>query len=84
MKRQEVDIQLTEQQLTANALTTFVQKATSFASDVRLGKEDKLVDAKSVLGVLTLALKTGDHVVIETEGSDEETAVAALVAYFQA
>ncbi len=77
----EVQVKLEDHQLTAAMITSFVQQATSFSSAIRIGKNTKMIDGKSVLGVLTLGIKNGDHIVLEADGQDEEQAMEKLIAF---
>ena len=83
MISKEVAVNLQDHELTAAMITSFVQQATGFASSVRIGKNGKSVDGKSVLGVLTLGIKGGDQVVLEAEGTDEEQALEKLAGFFR-
>lgn len=60
-----------------------VQTASKFRSDVWLIKDGNQVNAKSMLGVMTLAAEMGSIVIIRADGSDEEKAVEALVKVFE-
>lgn len=66
--------------LHARAASRLVNCAAAFASEVRLVRGTRSVNAKSIMGVLTLAAATGAELVIEAEGPDEEAAVEALAA----
>ncbi|CAH0120395.1 MULTISPECIES: HPr family phosphocarrier protein [unclassified Paenibacillus] len=58
--------------------TEFVDCASAFASKISLVKDGISVDAKSMVGVISLAIACGEEIVIEAEGPDEEEALAAL------
>lgn len=60
-----------------------VQTASKFRAEVSLIKEGNLVNAKSMLGVMTLAAEMGSVVTIRADGPDEEKAVEALVRVFE-
>jgi phosphotransferase system HPr (HPr) family protein len=67
--------------LHARPAAVFVQEANAFQSDIQLrnaSKESEWVDAKSILGVLTLGVEQGHEVEIKIEGEDEEEASIAL------
>ena len=66
--------------LYARPATFFIQKANEFRSTVMVEKEDRKVNAKSLLGVLSLGLVKGSTISISAEGPDEEEAVNALCA----
>ena len=66
--------------LHARAASKLVNAAAGFDSEIRLVRDDRRVNAKSIMGVLMLAAPVGTELVIECEGSDEGEALAALVA----
>ena len=66
--------------LHARAATRLVNCASGFSADVRLVRGARSVNAKSIMGVLTLAAATGAELVIEAEGPDENAAVEAIAA----
>ncbi len=61
----------------------FVQEANRFASDVFLEKNGKKVNAKSIMGLMSLAVSTGTEVTLIAEGDDEKEALEKLSAYVQ-
>ena len=65
--------------LHARPATFFIQKANEFKSTVWVEKEERRVNAKSLLGVLSLGIVGGTKIRIMFDGSDEEAALAALV-----
>ena len=58
--------------------TYFVQKANEFESSISVGCGNRKMNAKSLLGIMSLGIVTGATVTLVAEGADEETAVAAL------
>lgn len=56
----------------------FVRTANRFSSDVQVGKDDRLVDGKSILSILTLAAEQGSELRIVASGEDASKAVDAL------
>ena len=58
--------------------TYFIQKANDFRSSIWIEAEERKINAKSLLGVLSMAIVTGTEVTISAEGSDEEEAVRTL------
>ena len=66
--------------LHARPATFFIQKANEFKSSIWLEKEERRVNAKSLLGVLSLGITGGTDIRIIAGGVDEEQAVNALVA----
>ncbi|MGP4078840.1 HPr family phosphocarrier protein [Pseudalkalibacillus sp. R45] len=67
--------------LQARPAALFVQEANRFASDVFLEKDGKKVNAKSIMGIMSLAVGSGSKVTIVTDGRDEEEALNALGRY---
>ena len=65
--------------LHARPATFFIQKANEFKSGIWVEKEDRRVNAKSLLGVLSLGIVKGTTITLIADGSDEKEAVAALV-----
>jgi len=68
--------------LHARAAAKLVHTANTFISEVFIGSDDEEVNAKSILGLLTLAASKGKSVTVRADGSDEEEAVRALVELF--
>ena len=66
--------------LHARAASKLVSTAAEFQSSVHLKRDDRQVNAKSIMGVLMLAAPVGTGLEIECEGVDEDEALAALVA----
>lgn len=65
--------------LHARPATFFIQKANEFKSSVWVEKEERRVNAKSLLGVLSLGIIGGTTIKIIADGSDEQLTVEALV-----
>ncbi len=65
--------------LHARPATFFVQKANSYKSSIWVEKEDCRVNAKSLLGVLSLGISQGSAITIIADGADEADAIAGLV-----
>ena len=63
--------------------TYFVQKANEFESSIWLISGDRKMNAKSLLGIMSLSIVTGDTVTLSAQGSDAEAAVNALEALLQ-
>ena len=66
--------------LHARPATFFIQKANEFKSSIWVEKEERRVNAKSLLGVLSLGIVKGTAITIIADGSDEEEAIATLSA----
>ncbi len=65
--------------LHARPATFFIQKANEFKSSIWVEKEDRRVNAKSLLGVLSLGIVGGTSIRIIADGSDEQQAVEGLI-----
>ena len=66
--------------LHARPATFFIQKANEFKSSIWVEKQERRVNAKSLLGVLSLGIMGGTDIRIIADGSDEKEAVEGLVA----
>ena len=66
--------------LHARPATFFIQKANEFKSSIWVEKEERRVNAKSLLGVLSLGIVGGTSIRIIADGADEEQAVEGLIA----
>jgi phosphocarrier protein len=66
--------------LHARASAKLTKLAGGFDCEVHMSRNGRRVNAKSIMGVMMLAAGLGTEVVVETEGADEETAMAALTA----
>ena len=74
------EVQVTNQVgLYARPATFFIQKANEFKSTILVEKEERRVNAKSLLGVLSLGIMGGTKIRIIAGGADEEEAVEGLV-----
>lgn len=65
--------------LHARPATFFVQKANSYKSSIWVEKEDCRVNAKSLLGVLSLGISKGTEITLIADGADEANAVEGLI-----
>ena len=65
--------------LHARPATFFIQKSNEFKSSIWVEKDERRVNAKSLLGVLSLGIVGGTDITIIADGIDEEEAVNALV-----
>lgn len=65
--------------LHARPATFFIQKANEFRCGIWVEKDERRVNAKSLLGVLSLGIIKGTKINIIADGADEEDAVSALV-----
>lgn len=63
--------------------TYFVQKANEFSSSIWVESDNRKMNAKSLLGIMSLGIVTGATVTLSAMGPDEEAAVTALEALLQ-
>jgi phosphocarrier protein len=66
--------------LHARAAARFVHTASRFRCRVTAGRDGRVMDGKSILGILLLAASKGTAIEVTAEGPEEEMAMAALVA----
>lgn len=64
--------------LHARPAAHFVQEANKFVSDIYIIKENKKVNAKSIMGVMSLAVSRNTEIIIQADGADEDQAVKVL------
>ena len=64
--------------LHANPASLFIRKANSYKSSIWVEKDDCRVNAKSLLGVLSLGISKGTNITLIADGSDEEEAIRGL------
>lgn len=69
--------------LHARPATFFIQKANEFKSSIWIEKEERRVNAKSLLGILSLGIVGGTAIRIIADGADEEAAVNGLIELVQ-
>lgn len=67
--------------LEARPVAMLVQVASQFGSSIHVEYDNKRVNAKSIMGMMTLALHEGDEVSIVAEGEDEEAAITKIEEY---
>lgn len=60
--------------------TYFIQKANEFRASIWVEADDRKINAKSLLGVLSMGITTGTEITLVAEGADEEAAVKSLSA----
>ena len=67
----------------ARAAARFVHVAAQFQAQVRVTRDSREMDGKSIMGILLLAAARGSAITISAEGSDERDAVEALATLVQ-
>lgn len=64
--------------LHARPAASFVKMASGFASEIKLVKNEKNINGKSIMGVMAAAIAKGDEILLIANGPDEVEALAAL------
>lgn len=80
MAEQQVEVKL-QSGLQARQAALFVQESNRYIADVFLEKDDKKVNAKSIMGIMSLAISKGATITLSAEGSDEAEAVESLAKF---
>jgi catabolite repression HPr-like protein len=80
MVEKKVTVQL-KSGLQARPAALFVQEANRFTSEVFVEKEGKKVNAKSIMGIMSLAVGSGSELVLAVDGPDENEAIEALAEF---
>lgn len=65
----------------ARPVAVLVQIANQYECKVYLDSRDKSINAKSIMGVMSMAIKNGDEITISTSGTDEEAALNHIAGY---
>lgn len=58
----------------ARPASMLVKLASAFSSEITIAKEDKRVDAKRIMGVMSLGIKQNQELIIQIQGEDEDLA----------
>lgn len=77
MIQKSIQIKL-ETGLEARPVAMLVQVASQFESTVYINADDRKVNAKSIMGMMSLGLASGEKVTVVAEGNDESTAVEEI------
>lgn len=72
-----------KQGLHARPAAVFVQSAKGFQSQIKLSKNDKIVNGKSILSILALGAEQGDQVILQADGNDAKPAVSKLASLLE-
>ncbi len=70
--------------LEARPIALLVQVASRYESKITIQSGDKTVNAKSIMGMMTMGLAAGEDVTVNAEGADEATAIAEIEKYLNA
>ncbi len=80
--KKEVAVRISEE-FGATPIAHLVQLATGYDSCIYIESDSKKVNAKSIMGMMSLVLTEGQTVTIVAEGSDEEEAIAGIEDFFK-
>lgn len=80
MITKKIQIQL-QNGLEARPVAVLVQVASQYNSSIYVECDDRKVNAKSIMGMMTLGLTAGEEVVVSANGDDEQTAMDDMVKY---
>ncbi len=83
MREKEIEIGL-ETGLEARPVALLVQVASQFESDIYIESGNKRVNAKSIMGMMSLGLDNGEKVKVTTNGDDENTAMEGIEKFLRA
>jgi catabolite repression HPr-like protein len=77
MKAKTIRISL-KKGLEASPIALLVQEASKYESRIYLEAAQKKVNAKSIMGMMSLGLDTGDELTVTADGEDEDAAIAGI------
>ena len=80
MIKKTITVQLSSG-LEARPVAMLVQVASQYDSRIQIECGEKRVNAKSIMGMMTLGLNAGETITISADGPDEEAAIAGIEAY---
>ena len=80
MVRKTITVQLTAG-LEARPIAMLVQVASQYESKIYVETGTKRVNAKSIMGMMTLGISVGEEITVTADGADEETAIAEIARY---
>lgn len=79
MIKKNIDVSVGEEG--ARPIAMLVQLASQFKSNIELRRDSMTVNAKSIMGMMTLDLPVGEQVIITADGPDEEKAIDEIEKY---
>ena len=80
MVRKTITVQVTAG-LEARPIAMLVQVASQYESKIYVETGTKRVNAKSIMGMMTLGISVGEEITVTADGADEETAIAEIERY---
>lgn len=82
MIEKEIIVEL-QDGLQARSASHFVQEANRFAADIFIDKENKRINAKSIMGLMSLAIANDEKITLIVDGEDEEEVMEHLLLLLQ-
>ncbi len=82
MKKTSISISLEDEQM-ARHIALLVQKASKYESVVYIQSGDRKVNAKSIMGMMTLGMDISEELEILADGADEDAAVEGIVSFIK-
>ena len=73
----------TESNFDGRPIALLVQEASQYASKIYIQVEGKNINAKSIMGMMSLALANGEEITVVTEGEDEQKAAEGIRGFFE-
>lgn len=67
--------------LEARPVALLVQVASQYESSIYVASNEKRVNAKSIMGMMSMAISTGEKVIVSADGPDEQTAIDNIEKY---
>ncbi len=80
MKKKDITIQV-DGSIETRPVALLVQVASQFKSDIHIESGNKRVNAKSIMGMMTMGLESGEEVTVSVNGEDEDEAMEQIEAY---
>lgn len=82
MKEQEVVVEIANGE-DVRPIALLVQLANKFKSDIFVNMDEKRINAKSIMGMMSLGLNKGKRLVVSVSGDDEELAMTEMVKFIR-
>ncbi len=80
MKKKDITIQV-DGSIETRPVALLVQIASQFRSEIHIESGNKRVNAKSIMGMMTMGLESGEEVTVSVNGEDEDEAMEQIEAY---
>ncbi|MES9804549.1 HPr family phosphocarrier protein [Priestia megaterium] len=64
--------------LQARKASQFVQLASTFDSEIKVIKDEKTIEAKSIMGIMSIGIREGDEITLSVKGEEEQKALITL------